>query len=156
MNILVTGAAGFVGKNLCAALKNLKDGKDKTRPTLSIEEIFEYDIDSNPADLEMYCKQGFVFERCGFGAWCGFTVDKRQMDRAVGVGVSDRRADARIHDLKRDLLAAFAGKRLTRRFARLDLSADELPVSSETTLATNNIDCLVSIRDNICEILKIE
>ena len=45
MKILVTGAKGFVGKNLCAALKNIKDGKDKTRPKLSIEEIFEYDAD---------------------------------------------------------------------------------------------------------------
>ena len=66
MKILVTGAKGFVGKNLCAALKNLKDGKDKTRPTLSIEEIFEYDIDSNPADLETYCAQAdFVFNLAG-------------------------------------------------------------------------------------------
>ena len=66
MKILVTGAKGFVGKNLCAALKNLKDGKDKTRPALSIEEIFEYDIDSNPADLEMYCaKADFVFNLAG-------------------------------------------------------------------------------------------
>ena len=66
MNILVTGAKGFVGKNLCVALKNLKDGKDKTRPVLSIEEIFEYDIDSNPADLEMYCaKADFVFNLAG-------------------------------------------------------------------------------------------
>ena len=52
MKILVTGAKGFVGKNLCSALKNLKDGKDKTRPVLSIEEIYEYDIDSNLADLD--------------------------------------------------------------------------------------------------------
>ena len=66
MKILVTGAKGFVGKNLCAALKNLKDGKDKTRPALSIEEIFEYDIDSNPADLEVYCLQAdFVFNLAG-------------------------------------------------------------------------------------------
>ena len=66
MKILVTGAKGFVGKNLCAALKNLKEGKDKTRPALSIEEIFEYDIDSNPADLETYCKQtDFVFNLAG-------------------------------------------------------------------------------------------
>ena len=66
MKILVTGAKGFVGKNLCAALKNLKDGKDKTRSTLSIEEIFEYDIDSNPADLETYCQQAdFVFNLAG-------------------------------------------------------------------------------------------
>ena len=66
MKILVTGAKGFVGKNLCAALKNLKDGKDKTRPALSIEDIFEYDIDSNPADLDAYCAQAdFVFNLAG-------------------------------------------------------------------------------------------
>ena len=66
MKILVTGAKGFVGKNLCAALKNLKDGKDKTRPALSIEDIFEYDIDSNPIDLEEYCAQAdFVFNLAG-------------------------------------------------------------------------------------------
>ena len=66
MKILITGAKGFVGKNLCAALKNLKDGKDKTRPALSIEEIFEYDIDSNPADLDTYCAQAdFVFNLAG-------------------------------------------------------------------------------------------
>ena len=66
MKILVTGAKGFVGKNLCAALKNLKDGKDKTRPALLIEDVFEYDIDSNPADLETYCNQAdFVFNLAG-------------------------------------------------------------------------------------------
>ena len=66
MKILVTGAKGFVGKNLCAALKNLKVGKDKTRPALSIEDIFEYDIDSNPADLETYCQNAdFVFNLAG-------------------------------------------------------------------------------------------
>ena len=66
MKILVTGAAGFVGKNLCAALKCLKDGKDKTRPALSVEDIFEYDIDSNPSDLEAYCaKADFVFNLAG-------------------------------------------------------------------------------------------
>ena len=43
MNILVTGAKGFVGKNLCASLKNIRDGKDKTHPELNIENIFEYD-----------------------------------------------------------------------------------------------------------------
>ena len=66
MKILVTGAKGFVGKNLCAALKNLKDGKDKTRPALSVEDIYEYDIDSNPADLDGYCaKADFVFNLAG-------------------------------------------------------------------------------------------
>lgn len=66
MKILVTGAKGFVGKNLCAALKNVRDGKDKTRPSLSIEEIFEYDIDSSIDDLQSYCRQAdFVFNLAG-------------------------------------------------------------------------------------------
>ena len=43
MNILITGAKGFVGQNLCAALKNIRDGKDRTHPTLTIDKIFEYD-----------------------------------------------------------------------------------------------------------------
>ena len=66
MKILVTGAKGFVGKNLCATLKNIKDGKDKTRPSLLIEEIYEYDIDSNINDLDFYCeKADFVFNLAG-------------------------------------------------------------------------------------------
>ncbi len=66
MKILVTGAAGFVGKNLCAALKNIKDGKDRTRPTLAIEEIYEYDINSPAALLEEACeKADFVFNLAG-------------------------------------------------------------------------------------------
>lgn len=66
MNILVTGAKGFAGKNLCAALRNIKDGKDKTRPEVIINEIFEYDIDSSFAQLDEYCqKADFVFNFAG-------------------------------------------------------------------------------------------
>ena len=66
MKILVTGAKGFVGKNLVESLKNIRDGKDKTRPKLKIEEIYEYDIDSNAADLETYCQNSdFVFNLAG-------------------------------------------------------------------------------------------
>ncbi len=66
MKILVTGAKGFVGKNLCEALKNLRDGKDKTRPSICVEEILEYDIDSSLADLEAYCERAdFVFNLAG-------------------------------------------------------------------------------------------
>ena len=66
MKVLVTGAAGFVGKNLCAALKNIKDGKDRTHSSLSIEEIYEYDIDSPTALLEESCKNAdFVFNLAG-------------------------------------------------------------------------------------------
>ena len=66
MNILVTGAKGFVGKNLTENLKNIRDGKNRTRPALQIEEIFEYDITSTPEDLDMYCeKADFVFNLAG-------------------------------------------------------------------------------------------
>ncbi len=66
MNILVTGAKGFAGKNLCAALHNIKDGKDKTRPGIVIDEIFEYDVDSDVAQLDEYCaKADFVFNFAG-------------------------------------------------------------------------------------------
>ena len=66
MHILVTGAKGFVGKNLTAALKNIQDGKDKTRPKLKITEIYEYDVDSAPESLDEYCqKADFVFHLAG-------------------------------------------------------------------------------------------
>ena len=48
MKILVTGAKGFVGRNLCENLKNLRDGKDRTRPALTVDEVFEYDLDTPP------------------------------------------------------------------------------------------------------------
>ncbi len=66
MKILVTGARGFVGKNLVAALYNLKDGKDKTRPDLKIEEIYEYDTDTPEALLSEYTKTcDFCFNLAG-------------------------------------------------------------------------------------------
>lgn len=66
MNVLVTGAKGFVGKNLCAELKNIRDGKDRTRPNLMIAEVFEYDMDTPPALLDEYCqKADFVFNLAG-------------------------------------------------------------------------------------------
>lgn len=66
MKILVTGAKGFVGKNLCAALKNVQEGKDKTRGIDSNIEIFEFDIDSDKALLDTYCKEAdFVFNLAG-------------------------------------------------------------------------------------------
>ncbi|MBQ4136849.1 MAG: NAD-dependent epimerase/dehydratase family protein [Clostridia bacterium] len=65
MNILVCGAAGFVGKNLCERLKCIRDGKDRTSG-LDIGEIFEYDVESSPEELEEYCKKAeFVFNLAG-------------------------------------------------------------------------------------------
>lgn len=66
MKILVTGAKGFVGKNLCAQLNAIKDGKDRRFPTLTIDEVMEYDIDSTPEELNRYCAEAdFVFNLAG-------------------------------------------------------------------------------------------
>lgn len=66
MKIFITGAKGFVGKNLCVQLNNIKEGKAKYYGDLVIDEVFEYDIDSTPEELEMYCKEAdFVFNLAG-------------------------------------------------------------------------------------------
>ena len=66
MNILVTGAKGFAGKNLVANLRNIAQGKNRTRPSLHIEEIFEYDLDTDPALLGEYCARAdFVYHLAG-------------------------------------------------------------------------------------------
>ena len=66
MKILVTGAKGFVGKNLCWALKNMKDGKDRRFPELTIEAVFEYDLGNTQEELEAWCAEAdFVFNLAG-------------------------------------------------------------------------------------------
>lgn len=65
MNILVTGAKGFVGKNLCENLKNIRDGKDLTKDFV-VENVFEYDLDSSAEELNEWCgKADFVFNLAG-------------------------------------------------------------------------------------------
>ena len=66
MDILITGAAGFVGKNLTAALEAIRDGKDRTHPGLTVDKLFLYDIDSPPELLEEGCRKAdFVFNLAG-------------------------------------------------------------------------------------------
>lgn len=66
MNILVTGAKGFVGRNLVENLKTIQDGRNRARSNLSIDEIYEYDLDTDPAMLDDYCaKADFVFNLAG-------------------------------------------------------------------------------------------
>ena len=66
MKILITGAKGFVGKNLVCNLRNIMEGKNRTRPDIVIDAIFEYDIDTDPALLDEYCAQAdFVFNLAG-------------------------------------------------------------------------------------------
>ena len=66
MKILVTGAKGFVGKNLCAQLNNIKDGKARCYGDVTVEAVYEYDLDSTPEQLDEYCKDAdFVFNLAG-------------------------------------------------------------------------------------------
>ena len=66
MKILVTGAKGFVGKNLCANLRNIQEGKDRRFPELAIETIYEYDLGNTQEELDAWCKDcGFVFNLAG-------------------------------------------------------------------------------------------
>lgn len=66
MKILVTGAKGFVGKNLCAQLRNIAEGKNRSYGELNIEAIYEYDIDSSAEELDAYCRDAdFVFNLAG-------------------------------------------------------------------------------------------
>ena len=66
MKILVTGAKGFVGRNLCANLRNIQEGKDRRFPELSIEAVYEYDIDNTAEELDRWCSDcDFVFNLAG-------------------------------------------------------------------------------------------
>ena len=66
MNILITGAEGFVGKNLAAALKNIKDNKDRTHPEITVDNIYLYDVGSSYEELDEACKNAdFVFNLAG-------------------------------------------------------------------------------------------
>ena len=66
MKILVTGAKGFVGRNLCAELNNIKDGKARCYGDLKVDAVYEYDVDSKPEELDAYCRDcDFVFNLAG-------------------------------------------------------------------------------------------
>ena len=66
MRILITGAKGFVGRNLCANLRNIQEGKDRRFPDLKIDEVFEYDLDNSPEELDQWCREAdFVFNLAG-------------------------------------------------------------------------------------------
>ena len=66
MNILITGAKGFVGRNLAENLKAIRDGKNRTRPGIHIDKLYEYDLDSPRDLLETGCREAdFVFHLAG-------------------------------------------------------------------------------------------
>lgn len=86
MNILVTGAKGFIGKSLVCALKNIKDGKDTTHAALSVSNVSEYDLDTDPALLDVFCAEAdFVFHLAG--------VNRPRSEsefETVNIGLTDR------------------------------------------------------------------
>ena len=66
MKILVTGAKGFVGKNLCAQLRNIQEGKARCYGDLTVSEVYEYDLESTPEELDRWCREcDFVFNLAG-------------------------------------------------------------------------------------------
>ena len=95
MKILVTGAKGFVGRNLCENLKAVRDGKNRTRPALQIEDVFEYDLDTPPAELDHFCAEAdFVFNVAGVNRpknndefMQGNFLHLRAGDRRAGAGL---------------------------------------------------------------------
>ncbi len=94
MNILVTGAKGFVGKNLCAELKNIRDKNHKSFRELQIEEIFEFDVETDPSLLKDYCKKAdFVFNLAGVN---------RSMEQSEFMGGNFGFAEILLDTLKRN------------------------------------------------------
>ena len=92
MNILVTGAKGFVGKNLISTLESIRDGKDKTRPIGPEITVFAYDIDTDPALLPGYCeKADFV---------CHLAGVNRPKDQSEFMTGNFGFTDTLLHDLK--------------------------------------------------------
>ena len=61
MNILITGAKGMVGTALVNNLKNIRDNKNRKRPNISVENIYEYDLDSTPEELDQYCQKAVSY-----------------------------------------------------------------------------------------------
>ena len=61
MNILITGAKGMVGTALVNNLKNIRDNKNRKRPNISVENIYEYDLDSTPEELDQYCQKADLY-----------------------------------------------------------------------------------------------
>ena len=114
MNILVTGAKGFVGRNLTENLKNIRDGKNRTRPAIHVDEIYEYDLQNTPEELDAYCaKADFVFNLAGVNR----PKDPAEF-RAGNFGFASRLLDAlkKYHNPAPVMLSSSIQAALTGRF----------------------------------------
>lgn len=129
MKILVTGARGFVGRNLCLGLRNVMEGKDRTRPGLKIGAVFEYDLGSSREQLESYCSEcDFVFNLAGVNR----PEDRREfMEGNRGfaeelLGVLRRHGNACPVMLASSVQASLTGRYAGSEYGRSKLAAEEL------------------------------
>ncbi len=129
MNILTTGAKGFVGKNLVENLKAIRDGKNRTRSNLSIDNIYEYDIDSTVEELDEYCKSAdFVFNLAGVNR-----PEKPEEFRAGNFGFASKLLDTlRAHNntcpvmLSSSVQATLSGRFGESEYGKSKLAGEEL------------------------------
>lgn len=129
MNILVTGSQGFVGKNLVENLKCIKDGKNKTRPELKIDEIFEYDIESTKEQLSDFCERAdFVFNLAGVNR----PKDETEFMKGNFGFASDLLNELKKHNnvcpvmLASSVQATLAGRFQTSEYGKSKLAGEEL------------------------------
>ncbi len=124
MNILITGSKGFVGKNLVENLKNIRDGKNRTRPNLRITEVFEYDLDTEEAVLEKACETcDFVFHLAGVNR----PKDPEEFMRG-NYGFSGKLLDTlrKYHNICPVMLSSSIQASLTGRFAGSEYGKSKL------------------------------
>lgn len=129
MNILVTGARGFVGKNFVESLKNIKYNKDRTRPELKIDDVFEYDIDTDHDSLEQFCESAdFIFDFAGVNR----PKDSREFTSGnVGftselIGLLEKHGNACPIVFSSSVQAALAGRYANSEYGKSKLAAEKL------------------------------
>lgn len=129
MNILVTGARGFVGKNFVESLKNIKYNKDRTRPELKIDDIFEYDIDTDHDSLEQFCESAdFIFDFAGVNR----PKDSREFTSGnVGftselIGLLEKHGNACPIVFSSSVQATLAGRYANSEYGKSKLAAEKL------------------------------
>lgn len=129
ISILVTGAKGFFGKNLVHNLKNIRDSKNRTHPNLSISDIFEYDVDTDPSLLDSFCsKADFVFHLAGINRPINpndFIKGNRDFSELLLETLKSHNSSAPIM-MSSSIQACLTGSYANSEYGRSKLAAEEL------------------------------